>query len=169
MIEEIDTVMKFNEAFSRWFEPEYLPWWNSNSHFGLGKYDRNLTADYFRTMITKNSRNSEVLPFIKIWGYKHNGKYISAICFSCEKFHLTGKRVMSEILWAGRANKAETFLEKASLIKLLKHAEKYGEQNYFDYIRMGKVIGVHPEALDNFYLRSGYRADSMIYSKKLQK
>ena len=175
MIEEIDTEAKFDDIFSSCI----VDIGNRNPHFGLGEYDQ-IALEYFRSMLAKNIRNPEILPFIKIWAYKHKGEYISGVCFHCERNPLTTKRVMSETFWTSglqygaqpeldQTNESKSFIEKMSLIKLLKHAEKYGEQNYFDYIRMGKVIGAHSETLDNFYLKSGYRADSMIFSKRLAK
>ena len=168
MIEEIDTVIKFDKATEGWLKEEHYAYWNGNAHLGLGDYIPGMATAYLKSIAAQNNKNSNILPLIKIWAYKCGEEYISAACFSGHKHPLTGKRILSETFWTARGKKADTFIEKMSLIKLLKHAEKYGKRNNFDYIRMGKVIGAHPETLDNFYLKSGYKADSLIYSKKLK-
>ena len=168
MVEEIDTAKKFDHGWDFWVRPENFDFWISNSHTGLGDYDTNKIPHFIRNAFINSIRNPDAIPRIKIWGYKYKGNYISGACFAEEKHPMTNKRILTEIFWMLPGKKATTLKEKTALIKLLKHIENYGRANNFEYIQMGKVIGVHPEALDNFYLKSGYKPDSIVYSKKLK-
>jgi hypothetical protein len=140
----------------------------------MGTYDPKSMSSYCRLLLIQTLERGGALPYIKIWGFLSEGKYICAAAYVGTKNPLTGSRILEDVFWQSRGKLADTFSEKKALLKVFKHAEDYAKRIGFDAIRVMRDPRLHSLNkegsklnINNFYTRSGYEPAIISYVRKL--
>jgi hypothetical protein len=171
MIKEISTIKEFQELCQQFFNKKHNFFWKQRSCKKVGDYDLNSIENLIQNLFFQNlSSDKNKLPRLKIWADKKNSNYTCVGVFMGSICQLTNKTVFQDLIWQTKGKLATTFLEKKTLLDILRTAEAFAKKNNFDSFRVTRDVSHHSigrQKITNFYTNSGFSPAIITYVKKL--